>query len=66
MDNPFLFPAEESARLFDERMEAERQAERQRLEDEMRKPLADVSRASGEIERNSPLFYGTGANPTLF
>lgn len=26
----------------------------------------DISRKAGEMERESPLFYGTGSNPTLF
>jgi len=29
-------------------------------------PKADISRKAGEIERNSPLFFGTGANPSLW
>ena len=33
---------------------------------ELRKPLADVSKKAGDIERNSPLFFGQGDNPTLF
>lgn len=61
-----LFSTEESARLFDERMEAERNQQRAELEDLMRKPLGSVSKAAGEMERNSPLFYGTGDNPNLF
>jgi len=32
----------------------------------MREPLKDVSRMAGRIERDSPLFFGLGDNPTLF
>jgi hypothetical protein len=32
----------------------------------MLEPLGDISRKSGEMERNGPLFVGTGSNPTLF
>lgn len=36
------------------------------LSAEMLKPLADINRKAGEMERNAPLFFGTGDNPTLF
>lgn len=36
------------------------------LTDRMRQPRPSIDRAAGEMERNSPLFYGTGSNPTLF
>lgn len=32
----------------------------------MREPKADISKRSGELERKSPLFFGTGDNPSLF
>ena len=32
----------------------------------MYQPGRNISAKAGEIERNSPLFYGTGDNPTLF
>jgi hypothetical protein len=32
----------------------------------MREPLKDVSQMAGRIERDSPLFFGLGDNPTLF
>ncbi len=32
----------------------------------MRTPKADVSAKAGRMERNSPLFFGQGDNPTLF
>jgi hypothetical protein len=32
----------------------------------MLEPLGDISRRAGEMERNGPLFIGTGSNPTLF
>lgn len=32
----------------------------------LRTPLANISDDAGEMERNSPLFFGKGDNPTLF
>ena len=32
----------------------------------MLEPKGDVSRTAGELERRSPLFFGTGDNPGLF
>ena len=32
----------------------------------MREPKADISAKAGEMERNSPLFFGSGDNPGLF
>lgn len=32
----------------------------------LKMPLGDVSQAAGQIERESPLFFGSGLNPTLF
>jgi hypothetical protein len=29
-------------------------------------PKADISAKAGKMERDAPLFYGTGSNPTLF
>jgi hypothetical protein len=53
--------------------DADRDREKARLEyeageltKEMRRPLGDVSKKAGLIERESPLFYGSGSNPTLF
>jgi hypothetical protein len=42
----------------------EREAEE--LTAKMRTPLKDISHATGILERESPLFYGTGSNPVLF
>jgi hypothetical protein len=33
---------------------------------EMRTPLDNINRATGILERESPLFRGTGDNPVLF
>ena len=33
---------------------------------QLRTPQASVDKASGIIERESPLFHGTGDNPALF
>ncbi len=40
--------------------------QRMELEEVMRTPKADISAKTGEMERNAPLFFGTGDNPTLF
>ena len=32
----------------------------------LREPGRDISARSGRMERESPLFWGTGDNPTLF
>jgi hypothetical protein len=40
--------------------------EGERLSATLRSAGRDVSAKSGEMERNSPLFYGMGDNPTLF
>jgi hypothetical protein len=32
----------------------------------MRRPLDNVSKKAGNMERNAPLFLGTGNNPILF
>jgi hypothetical protein len=49
-----------------EREEARGITQRMELEGRMRKVKADISEKAGEMERNSPLFHGTGNNPTLF
>ena len=49
-----------------ERAEARAEAEGLELTAEMRKPKADISKSAGRIERESPLFFGTGDNPSLF
>jgi hypothetical protein len=40
--------------------------EAQEMTAQLRQPLTDISRATGILERESPLFFGTGANPSLF
>ena len=49
-----------------EREEARGLMERMELEERMRTVKADISAKAGEMERNTPLFSGTGENPTLF
>lgn len=36
------------------------------LTGELQRPGCDISRRAGEMERNAPLFFGTGDNPSLF
>lgn len=59
--NPELIPNADS-----ERADALAEAQREEMERTMRSPLANLSAAAGEMERESPLFFGTGNNPTLF
>lgn len=49
-----------------DRAQARAEAEGAELSAEIRRPIRDVSEAAGRIERDSPLFFGTGDNPTLF
>ena len=49
-----------------EREEARGITRRMELEERMRQVKADISEKTGEMERNSSLFHGTGSNPTLF
>jgi len=49
-----------------DRATARQLAEAEELTAAMRTPKADISAKAGRIERESPLFFGTGANPTLF
>ncbi len=52
--------------LLTEQNEARLGAELNDMQERMRKPLTDVSKAAGEMERESPLFFGCGDNPSLF
>ena len=36
------------------------------MEAKMREPLARIDGKVGKLERESPLFFGTGQNPSLF
>lgn len=49
-----------------ERLEALAAAQAEELSAELRRPLADISSAAGKMERDAPLFFGTGDNPALF
>ena len=49
-----------------DREDAKAQELGQQLTEAMRAPLKDVSEMAGRMERNSPLFFGTGDNPILF
>lgn len=52
--------------LLAEQNEARIEREVNEMQEQMRKHLADVSKAAGEMERESPLFFGRGDNPSLF
>jgi len=49
-----------------ERVEALAIAQAEAMAETMRQLLENISRKAGSIERDSPLFYGSGDNPTLF
>jgi hypothetical protein len=49
-----------------DRAQARAEAEGAELSAEIRRPLRDVSKAAGIMEREAPLFFGTGENPSLF
>ena len=36
------------------------------LSAKLREPMASIDRKAGEMEREAPLFFGTGENPSLF
>jgi hypothetical protein len=57
-------PGLESAAL--ERVAAEARAVVEEVERILREPLGNVSRKAGQMEREAPLFFGTGENPDLF
>jgi hypothetical protein len=48
------------------RLEAEQLAMQQNLSAILKTPLGNISSKAGEMERDSPLFFGTGTNRSLF
>jgi hypothetical protein len=58
------FAGMEEAVTLHSQAAAELQAEE--LTARLLEPRPTIDRAAGEMERNAPLFYGTGDNPTLF
>lgn len=63
-EDSLLLPGMENADT--EREAARGEAEGKLLSDEMLRPKGDISGAAGRMERESPLFHGTGENPSLF
>jgi hypothetical protein len=59
-----VLPGMETAEM--EREQARGLMEQMELEERMRTVKADISAKVGEMERNSPLFYGTGDYTVLF
>ena len=51
---------------IDAQAEAVAELSGEQLTAKMREAKAYVSRKAGEMERESPLFFGTGQNPSLF
>jgi hypothetical protein len=49
-----------------ERSAARATAEREAMEERLKSAKGDIAARAGEMERNSPLFFGTGDNPSLF
>lgn len=54
------------AEAYEEQKTAAAQVSGEQLTQKLREPGKDISAVSGRIERDSPLFYGTGENPLLF
>lgn len=50
----------------EERENRRAEVQREEMEARLGSVRGDISAASGEMERNSPLFYGSGSNPVLF
>jgi len=46
--------------------EARQQAEAAELTARLLEPMGSIDAKAGEMERNAPLFFGTGDNPALF
>lgn len=63
-EDSLSIPCMESA--DQDRAQARAEAEGAELSAEIRRPIKDISRDAGKMERESPLFYGTGDNQTLF
>ena len=49
-----------------DRAEAAALSMREAMETRLRSTRRDISARVGDLERNSPLFFGTGDNPSLF
>ena len=49
-----------------DRAEAAACTQREAMEARLRSTRGDISARSGRLERESPLFFGTGDNPGLF
>jgi hypothetical protein len=50
----------------EERENRRAEVQREEMETRLRSVRGDISGKVGEMERNSPLFYGSGSNPVLF
>ena len=54
------------AEAYEEQKTAAAQVNGETLTDQLRAPGKNINMASGLLERESPLFRGTGDNPLLF
>jgi len=63
-DQSLPLPGMEAALIA--KLEAEAEAVTAELNRILREPLGSISSRSGAIERDSPLFHGTGDTPSLF
>ena len=50
----------------EDRAKALASSQREEMETRLRSTRGYISARAGDLERNSPLFYGSGSNPTLF
>jgi hypothetical protein len=54
------------AEAYEEQKTAAAQVNGEQLTSKLREPGKNINQASGLLERESPLFRGTGENPLLF
>lgn len=50
----------------EERQNRRAEVQREEIEARLRSVRGDISALAGQMEREAPLFFGTGSNPTLF
>ena len=71
MPKPYIAPADSLSFAGMESCDQDRAAalgvsQAAKLTALMRTPKADISAKAGRMERDAPLFFGTGDSPTLF
>lgn len=49
-----------------EQLQAQAEAQAAELSAKLLEPMGSIDNKAGRLERESPLFFGTGENPSLF